>query len=324
MQQTTSRRVFIAVALALAPALAFPQQFPAKPVRLVVGFAAGGNIDIPARIVAANLSEVWGNAVVVDNRPGAGGNIAADIVAKAPPDGYTLSLCNIASHGINPAIYKNIPFDPIKDFAPISRIGFSPNVLLVHPSSQITTVSSFITYAKANPGKLSVASAGIGTSQHLSMELFKSLTGTDIVHVPYKGGAPALADLMGGQVPAMVAGLPTALHAIKAGKVRALGVTSAIRSPQLPDLPTIAESGVPGFEVSSWYGICAPAGVPKPIVAKLNADLVKVMNVPETWRRLTEQGIVVAPTSPEQFADFIKAEIVKLANVVKAAGIAPE
>ena len=313
-----------AFALTIAAPLAPCQSFPTKPVRVIVGFAPGGNVDIPARIVASKLGELWGTSVVVDNRPGAGGSLAAGIVAKAPADGHTLLICNIASHGINPAVYRKLPYDPLKEFTPISQIGTAPNVLVVHPSVQAKTVSELVAYAKANPGKLSIASAGVGTSQHLSIELLKSMTGADIVHVPYKGGAPALSDVIGGQVPGMIAGLPTAIASIRSGKVRALGVTSAMRSPQAPEVPTIAESGVPGFEVTSWHGLCAPAGLPKPLLAKLNADLFQVLSTPETKQRLAEQGVDVAPTTPEQYESQIRSEIAKWAKVVKEAGISAE
>ena len=316
--------VFAALALAVAAPLALGQTYPTKPVRLIVGFPSGGNVDIPARIVASKLGELWGTSVIVDNRAGAGGNIGADVAAKAPADGYTLLICNAASHGINPTFYKKIPFDAVKDFAFISQIGSTANVLLVHPSMPVNSVSEFIAYAKANPGKISMASAGVGTSQHLAMELFKSMTEINVVHVPYKGGHPALTDVLGGQVPAMFAAVPTSQASIKAGKVRALGVTSVKRSPQLPSVPTIAESGVPGYGVTSWYGLCAPAGVPQPILAKLNTDLVKVLNMPDTQQRLAEQGIDVAPTTPEYFAEFVRSEIAKWARVIKAAGITAE
>jgi tripartite-type tricarboxylate transporter receptor subunit TctC len=313
-----------ALTLAMAAPLVSGQTFPAKPVRIVVGFPSGGNVDIPTRIVASKLGDLWGTSVIVDNRPGAGGNIGADLVAKAAPDGYTLLTCNAASHGINPSFYKKIPFDAVKDFAFISQIGLTANVLLVHPSVPAKTVSEFIAYAKANPGKISFASAGVGTSQHLAMELLKSMTGINVVHVPYKGGHPALTDLLGGQVQAMFAAVPTSQAMIKAGKLRALGVTSLKRSPNLPDVPTIAESGVPGFSVTSWYGLCAPAAVPKPILARLHDDLVKVLAMPDTQQRLSEQGIDVTPSSPEEFAEFIKSEVAKWAKVVKEAGISAD
>jgi len=322
-----ARNIVMALAAAMlgcAASWTMAQTYPSKPVRLIVGFAPGGNVDIPARIVATKLGEIWATSVLVDNRPGAGGNIGADIVAKAPADGYTLLVCNAASHGINPAFYKKIPFDAIRDFTPISQIGSTANILLVHPSVPVTSVGEFIAYAKANPGRISMASAGVGTSQHLAMELFKSMAGIDVVHVPYKGGAPALADLLGGQVQAMFAAVPTAQATVKAGKVRALGVTSLKRTPQLPQLPTVADSGVPGFDVTSWYGLCAPAGLPPPIIAKLNADLVKALNAPEIQQRLAEQGIDVTPTTPEQLAEFIKSEVAKWAKVVRQAGIAQE
>lgn len=310
-----------ALTLAMAAPLVSGQTFPAKPVRIIVGFASGGNVDIPTRIVASKLGELWGTSVIVDNRSGAGGNIGADLVAKAAPDGYTLLTCNAASHGINPSFYKKIPFDAVKDFSFISQIGSTANVLLVHPSVPVKTVGEFIAYAKANPGKIGFASAGVGTSQHLAMELLKSMTGINVVHVPYKGGHPALTDLLGGQVQAMFAAVPTSQATIKAGKLRALGVTSPKRSAQLPDVPTIAESGVPGFSVTSWYGLCAPAGVPQPVLAKLQTDVVKVLTQPDTRQRLAEQGIEVAATNSEQFTEFVKEEIAKWAKVVKEAGI---
>jgi tripartite-type tricarboxylate transporter receptor subunit TctC len=310
-----------ALTLAMATTLVSGQTFPTKPVRIVVGFPSGGNVDIPTRIIASKLGDLWGTSVIVDNRPGAGGNIGADLVAKAAPDGYTLLTCNAASHGINPSFYKKIPFDAVKDFAFISQIGSTANVLLVHPSVPANSVSEFVAYAKAHPGKISFASAGVGTSQHLAMELLKSMTGINVVHVPYKGGHPALTDLLGGQVQAMFAAVPTSQATIKAGKLRALGVTSPKRSAQLPGVPTIAESGVPGFSVTSWYGLCAPAGVPQPVLAKLQADVVKVLTRPDTQQLLAEQGIEVAATNSEQFAEFVKAEIAKWAKVVNEAGI---
>ena len=316
--------VFVAVALTIAAPLAQSQTYPGKPVRVIVGFAAGGAIDIVARIVATKLGEAWGTSVLVENRPGAGSSIAASVVAKASADGYTLLVCTSGTHAIDPAIYRKLPYDPIKDFTPISQIGTTPSVLLVHPSAPTKSVSEFITYAKRNPGKLSVASPGTGTSQHLALELFKSVTGVDVVHVPYKGGAPALADLLGGQVQALFGNLPASLSLIKAGKVRALGVSSAKRNPQLPEVSTIAESGVPGYEVTTWIGICAPATLPKELLAKISGDLMNVLSMPDTQQRLEKQGVDVASMTPEQFASHIRSEIVKWAIVVKEAGIAAE
>ncbi len=317
-------RLVLGTALLFFAALALGQAFPTKPVKIVVGFSPGGIVDIPSRIIAQKLGELWGSPVVVENRPGAGGSIAAEITARAPADGYTLLVCNTASHGVNPAFYKKLTYDPVADFAAISMIGSTPSILIVHPSSPIASVNDFIGYAKANPGKLSVATSGVGTSQHLSLELLKSLTAINVIHVPYKGGSPAIADLLGGQVPAMVSGFATALTSVKAGKARALGVTSIRRNSQLPEVPTIAESGVPGFEVVSWTGLCAPAGTPKQVIARINADMIKALALPDTQRRLAEQGIDGAPMTPEQFGDFIRSEVTKWGKVVKEAGITPE
>ncbi len=316
-------RLIAVLALAAGATGVLGQPYPAKPVRVIVGFAPGGVVDTPTRIVATKLGDLWGMSLVVENRPGAGGSTAAGYAAKAPADGYTLLACNTASHGVNPAIYKQLAYDPVKDYAPVAQIGFVPNVLLVHPSVEAKSMRELVAYAKANPGKLSMASAGVGTSQHMSIELFKSMTGTDITHIPYKGGAPALSDLLGGQIPSLITGLPAGLGAARSGRARALGVTTPGRSPHLPDVPAISES-VPGYEVSSWVGICAPAGVPKAIVSKLNADIVKVLGMPDTKQKLEDQGVEAAPNTPEQFTAFIAAEIAKWARVAKAAGINPE
>lgn len=325
MVDRTICMTLIAIGLFAADArIAHGQTFPIQPVRVLVGFAPGGTTDIPARTVSTKLGELWGSPVLVDNRPGAGGSLAAGMVAKSPADGYTLLLCNLATHGINSALYKKLSYDAVADFTPIGQIGTAPNVLVVHPSMQAKSMAELLVYAKANSGKLNLAHAGVGSSQHLSIELLRSMTGTDIVHVPYKGGAPALSDVIGGQVPGMIAGLPTALAAIKAGKVRALSVTTAARSPHAPDVPTIAESGVPEYEVTNWSGLCAPAGLPKPLLTKLNADLQQVLIVPETRQRLADQGVDASPMTPEQFASKIKAELVKWARLIRDAGITPE
>ena len=318
-------RAFVAATISLgAIGAAHSQEYPNRPLRNIVPYPPGGGVDVGTRIVATKLSDILGQMVVVDNRPGAGGNIGAEIAAKATPDGYTVFTCQIASHAISPALYKKLPYDHLKDFAPISLIGMTPNVLVVNPSVPAKSVSEFIAYAKANPGKLSFGSSGIGASPHLTMELFKTATATDLVHVPYKGGAPALADLVGGHLQVMFDNLPGQLAMIKAGKVRALGVTSPNRAAQLPDVPTINEAGVPGFEVTVWYGMCAPAGVPKPIVAKLNAYVVKTLNMPEVKERLAQSSIEAAPSTPEQFAAHIRFETTKWAKVVKDAGLSAE
>jgi tripartite-type tricarboxylate transporter receptor subunit TctC len=309
-------------AMSLAPRLpAHAQTYPAKPIRLVVGYAPGGGTDLASRVVASALSELWNATVLVDNRTGAGGAIGTEITANSSPDGYTVMLCTIGSHAITPARIK-LPYDHIRDFTFISMIGSTPNVLLAHPSQPFKNVGEFVAYAKANPGKLSYGSSGVGASPHLSIELLKSMTRIDIVHVPYKGAAPALADVMGGQIPASVGNLPGGpLAAIKSGRVRGVGVTTAKRNPRAPEVPTFSESGVPGYDVASWYGICAPAGLPKPILAKFNSGLVKVLSSPDLQQRLGDQGIDVTPSTPEQFVAHVKAETVKWARVVKEAGL---
>ncbi len=316
----------LAVVLALvAGGIVHAQAYPNKPVRVMVGYAPGGGVDLAARLVASALSELWGSTALVDNRPGAAGGVATEITAKATPDGYTLMLCQIASHAITPARSKNLPYDHIRDFAFVSMIGSTPNVFVVHPSLPTKSLGEFIAYARANPGKINFGSSGVGASPHLSIELLKTMTGIDIVHVPYKGAALALADVMGGQIPASVGNLPGGmLAAIKAGRVRALGVTAAKRSARVPDVPTFAEAGVPGYDVSSWYGICTQAAVPQPILAKLNADLIRVLNSPELQQRMEEQGIDVTPSTAEQFLAHVKSETAKWAKVVKDAGLAAE
>jgi tripartite-type tricarboxylate transporter receptor subunit TctC len=309
--------------LALSLVLVGPaaaQPFPAKPLRLFVGFSPGGGVDITGRIVAAKLSELWGQAMTVENRLGAGGTLAADAVAKAPADGYTFVVCNAASHGIAPSLYKKLPYDPIRDFTPISLLGITSNVMVVHPSVPATTVAEFIAYAKANPGRISFGSSGVGTSPHLSVELLKSMTGINLVHVPYKGGAQSSTDLLGGQIQLLITNLPEQIGYIKAGKTRALGVSTIKRSPQLPDLPTISEAGVPGFDVTVWYGLCAPAGLPRALVDKVNADVAKAVLSPDTQRRLFDQGVEASRNSPEEFAAFIRAEVTKWAKVVRDSG----
>ena len=295
--------------------------FPSRPLRQIVPFPPGGGVDIVTRIVAAKWSEVLGQQIVVENRAGAGGNLGADIAAKAAPDGYTMFTCSVASHGVSPAVYEKLPYDHIRDFAPVSLIGKTPNVLVVHPAVPARSVREFVDYVKASPGKYNYGSPGFGTSPQMTMELFKLTTGISIVHVPYKGGAPALADVMGGQITGMFGNLPEQLAAIRGGKTRALAVSTLQRSPLLPDVPTVAESGYPGFEVTVWYGVCTQSAVPKPILAKLNATLVRTVNLPEMKARLAESTIEASPTTQEEFAAFIGAETEKWAKVVKDAGI---
>lgn len=314
--------------LAFVPCAAAAQDaarnFPVKPVRIIVGYAPGGGVDTTARLVGQALGELWGNTVVIDNRPGAAGGVGTEMTARAAPDGYTMMLCNIGTHGITPARTKKLPYDPVGDFSFLSRIGGNPNVLMAHASLPARNLQELITHAKANPGKLSYGSSGVGSSPHLSIELFKMMTGIHIVHVPYKGAAPALADVMGGQIPLSAGNLPGGpLAAIKSGKVRGLAVTTSKRSPKAPDVPTFAESGVPGYEVNGWYGICAPK-LPRALELKINADLVKVLAGGALRQRLDDQGVEVQSSTPEELMAHARAEIAKWTKVVKEANLPPE
>ena len=297
-----------------------PATFPAKPARLVVPFPPGGPLDITGRAIAQKLSEAWGQNVVVDNRPGAGGNIGADLVAKSPPDGYTVVMGALSTHAVNPSLYPAMPYDAVKDFAPITLVAVTPNVLVVNPALPVKSVQELIAYAKANPNKLSFGSGSNGSAGHLAGELFKVETGTDLVHIPYKGAAPAMQALLAGDTQLMFDNLASAMPQVKAGKLRALAVTTARRSRLVPELPTMAEAGVPGFDIATWFGLLAPAGTPKDVVAKWNADVVKILDSPEMREKLTAQGAEPAPTSPAQFAAFIAAELPKYARIVKASG----
>ena len=307
---------FALAAIAGAQATAYPT----KPIRLVVPFPAGGATDILAREVAKHLTDTWGQSVVVDNRPGAGGNIGSELVAKAAPDGYTLEMGTVGTHAINASLYSKMPYDHVKDFVPVILVAGVPNVLEVNPAVPVNSVQELIAYAKANPGKLNFASSGSGTSIHLSGELFKVMAGVQMTHVPYKGSAPALQDLIGGQVQLMFDNLPPSLPQIKAGKLRALAVTSATRAPALPDTPTVAEAGLPGFEASSWFGVLAPAGTPPDIVNKLNAEIAKWLTSPGAKEKLASVGANIAGGTPEDFARHIQAETAKWAKVVKESG----
>ena len=313
-----SMACIILAGIALAAGTVMAQNYPgSRPVRILVGYIPGGGVDTTARMMAQALGELWGSNVLVENRPGAAGNIATEFTAKAAPDGYTLVLCNIGSHAITPARFaKRLTYDPVGDFAFPIKIGGVPNVFMVHPSLPIKTLQNYIDYAKKNPGKLNFGSSGVGASPHLSIELLKSMTGINIVHVPYKGAAAALADAMSGHIESSVGNLAGApLAAVKSGRVRALGVTSAIRSAQLPDVPTFAEAGVPGYDVTGWYGLCTQAKVPQPVLDKLHADGAKVLSGP-LKKRLEDQGITVEQATPEQFAAHVKSEIAKWTKVV--------
>jgi tripartite-type tricarboxylate transporter receptor subunit TctC len=301
---------------------ALAQSYPAKPVRIMVGFAPAGGVDTAARVVAQGLSDLWGTNVFIENRPGAAGGVATEATAKAPPDGYTLMLCQIASHAITPARSRKLPYDHINDFAFPSMIGAVTNVFMVHPSVPMKTLGDYIAYARKNPGKLSFGSSGVGASPHLAIELLKSMARIDIVHVPYKGATPALTDVMSGHIESSVGNLSgSLLAAVNSGRVRALGVTAGKRSKYVPDVPTFAEAGVPGYDVSGWYGICTQSKVPQPILAKLSADLNRILNDPVVRKRLEDQAVDVAPSTPEQFVAHVKAETEKWTKVVKEAGL---
>ena len=325
--QHVSRSVrMVAITLAVvivgsaAATTAWAQAYPTKPVKLVVPFPPGGSLDITGRLLAQKLTETWGQPVVVENKPGAGGNIGADLVAKSPPDGYTILLGALSTHAVNPNLYAKMPYDAVKDFAPITLIAITPNVLVVNAASPVNNVREFIAYAKANPGKLAFGSGSNGSAGHLAGELFKVETGSDAVHVPFKGGAPATQALLAGDTQFMFDNLANAMAQVKAGKLKALAVTTAQRSPLVPELPTMAEAGLPGFDLSTWYGLFAPAGTPTAIVAKWNADVTRILNSPDVRARLVADGAEPSPNTPEQFAQMIARELSKYARIVKASG----
>jgi len=296
------------------------QAFPTHAAKLVVPFPPGGPLDSTGRLIADKVSAAWGQPVVVENKPGAGGNIGADLVAKSAPDGYTIVMGALSTHAVNPSLYSKMPYDAVKDFAPITLVAVTPNVLVVNPKLPVNSVKDLVAYAKANPGKLSFASGSNGSAGHLAGELFKTDTGTDIVHIPYKGAAPAMQALLAGDVQFMFDNLASAMAQVKAGKVKALAVTTPQRSPLAPDLPTMAEAGLPGFDITTWYGLLAPAGTPKDVVAKWNAEVVRVLKTPEVRDQLAARGAEASPTTPEEFAAFIGREIPKYAKIVKASG----
>ena len=294
--------------------------YPTRPISLIVPFPAGGSTDLVARVVAEKMNGLLGQQIVVDNRGGAGGNVGSAAAAKSEPDGYTLLMGTVATHAINSALYKKMPYDPVKDFAPVSLLVVVPNVLVVNPDFPAKNVQELIALAKEKPGELSYASSGNGTPLHLSGELFKSMAGVDIVHVPYKGAGPALVDVMGGHVPIMFDNLPSSTDHIKAGKLRGLAVTTAERSPSMPDLPTIAESGLPGYETYTWNALFVPAGTPPDVIAKLNEAAVAAVSDPEVKAKLETMGASIVGSTPEQLAKHVQAELDKWGPVVKASG----
>lgn len=306
-------------ALAAIAAPAFGQTYPQKAIRIVVPFPAGGTTDILARAIGQKLTEQWKQPVIVDNRPGAGANIGAEVAAKSPPDGYTLFGISTI-HAINPSLYSKLAYDPIRDFAPITNVAATSQILTVHPSLPVKTVKEFIAYAKARPGELNYSSAGNGSQPHLTAELFKTMTGVSYVHVPYKGAPPAMTDLLAGQVALTFATAPSAVPHVRSGKLRALGVSTAARIKALPDVPTIAEAGVAGFEAAGWNGLVAPAGTPAAIIERLHGTLVKIIEEPAMSKYLADQGADPWTMTPAQYGDYIKSEVAKWAKVVKASG----
>ena len=309
----------------LAPhAAAAADAYPAKPVRFVVAFPPGGGTDIIARSIAQKLAERIAQQVVVDNRPGAGGNIGTDMVAKSAPDGYTLLMGSAGPLAINASLFGKMPFDPIKDLAPVTLAASTPNVLVVHPALRAATLKELIALAKARPGEINFASSGHGTPAHLAGELFNLMAGVKMVHVPYKGAAPALADLLGGQVQIMFSTMPPALPHVRDGKLRALAVTSAKRSPAAPELPTVDETALPGFEANTWHGVVVPAGTPGAIVARLNREIVAILHLPDVVERFSSQGAEALGSTPEEFAAYIKSETLKWAKVVRDSGAKAE
>lgn len=311
----------VLAALVLAPVTLRAQSYPSKPIRLIIPFPPGGSTDILGRSLAQKLSEAWGQQVLVDNRGGAGGTIGADLAAKAPADGYTLLMGHIGTLAVNVALYPKLSYDPIRDFAPVCMVALVPNVLVVHPALPVKNVSELIAYAKANPGKLNYSSGGNGSAAHLAVEYFKLQTKTEIVHVPYKGTGPSVTDLIAGQVSMTMTGAPAVMPHVQSGRIRALGVSSPQRIPALAQIPTVAESGVPGFDATQWYGVVAPVGTPKDIVARLNAEIRKIMQSKEMLERLNTEGAISAAGTPEQFDAYIKSEIARWGAVVKAAGM---
>jgi tripartite-type tricarboxylate transporter receptor subunit TctC len=315
------KRFLLAAACVFYASGAFAQAYPNKPVRIIVGFPPGGGTDVVARVIAQKLTEWWGQPVTVENRAGATGTIGADYVAKSAPDGYTLIMGHVNSTGLAPNLFPKLPYDPIKDFAAVAYVGYVPNVLAVHPSIPAKSVKELVALLKANPGKYNYASSGNGSTQHIAGEVFKQLTGTSIVHVPYKGSGDAIKDLLAGVVAMNFDTMPPVMPHIQAGKLRGLAISTPKRVAQLPDVPTFAEEGITGFDVTNWYGVMAPAGTPREIVARLNADINKAMQVPEVRARLEGVGTQLREMSAAEFDAFMKAEVAKYAKIIKDTGV---
>ena len=300
---------------------AFAQSYPTKPIRIMVAYTPAGTTDILARLLGQKMTEKWGQPVIVENRPGANGNIGTELAARATPDGYSILMATAATHSINNTLYPKLTWDAVKDFAPVSLVALVPNLMVVNNSLPVKSVKDLIAYAKANPGKLAHGSPGYGSTAHLSMELFKSLTGITMTHVPYKGSAGVLVDVMGGQVALTMDNIPVYLPQVRAGKIRALAVSSAKRAAGAPEIPTLAEAGVPGFEAVSWFGLVAPAATPKPVVQTLWAETARILKLPDVNKRISELGAEPVGSTPQQYAAFIQSEIVKWRKVIKDAGV---
>ena len=313
------------VALLAASVLSLPAHaataFPTKPIRIIVAYTPAGTTDILARAIGQKMSETWNQPVIIDNRAGAAGNIGTEVAARATPDGHTLLMGTAGTHGINVSLYRKLSWHPVNDFAPVSLSAMVPNIMVVNNALPVKNVREFVAHVKANPGKLSYGSPGNGSTAHLSMELFKSMTGSTIVHIPYKGSAGVLTDVMGGQIAVTIDNMPPYSPQVKAGKIRALAVSTGKRSSAMPDLPTIAEAGVPGYEAGAWFGLLAPAGTPKPIVAQLSAESARILKLPDISKRISELGAEPVGSTPEQFAELIKTEIAKWAKVIKDANV---
>ena len=318
------RRALLAATFALAAGGAAAQTYPSKPIRIIVPFTPGGSTDILARAIGQKLVESLGQQVLIENRPGAGGSIGAEAAARAAPDGYTLLMGHIGTLAVNPSLYPKLGYDPVKSFAPVAWVARVTNVLVVHPSVPARDVRELVKLAREQPGRLRYGSGGNGSAAHLAVEYFKLATQTDIVHVPYKGTGPAVTDLLGGQVEVMMSGAPALMPHVRAGKLRALGVSNAQRVEPFTDLPTIAETGVSGFEAIQWYGLVAPAGTPEPVIARLNAEVNRALATPELKTRLVAEGAEAAPATPQAFGAFIAAEIERWRPVIQKAGLKAE
>lgn len=317
----TLHKLFLATCLAGCAFAVLAQSYPTKAVRFVVPYPAGGYYDLLARVIGAKLAENWSQPVVVENRVGANGMVGTDFVAKSPPDGYTILMGGIGPFGISPSLYAKMAYDPVRDFAPVIHVASAPNVLVVHPSVDVRSVKELIALARSNPGKLTFSSAGSGSSQHLSAEMFNTMVGARMTHIPYKGSAPAVTATLGGQVSVLFGTMADVVAHIRADKLRALAVTSARRIPSLPDVPTMIEAGVPGFEATAWFGVFAPAAVPHDIIAKLNQDIGRILRLPDVLERISQQGSAeIVGGSPEQYGAFVRAEIAKWAKVVSESG----